>query len=77
MLDLVAASVGKGSQPPPPRQQQVGAFGDGLLAAAGGGGGVGGEVPLPSEEPWDEEQYSGFAVEAFLTNVLGVGAPGN
>ena len=75
VLDLVAASVGKALQPPP-QQQQVGAFGGGLLAAADNGGGVGGEAPLPSEEPWDEGQYSGFAVEVFITNVLGVGAPG-
>lgn len=76
VLDLVAASVGKASQPSPPQQLQVGAFGGGLLAAAGDGGGVGGDVPLPSEEPWDEGQYSGFAVETFIMNVLGVGAPG-
>ena len=71
VLDLVAASVGKGSQPQHEQQQQVRAFGSGTAAVGEGGGG--GELPLPSEEPWDEGQYSGFAVEAFLANVLGVG----
>lgn len=78
MLDLVAASVGKeaarGSSTGA-AASTTGAFGGSDLstgAAAPGGVVEGGGLPLPSEEPWDEGQYSGFAVEAFLSNVLGV-----
>ena len=62
VLDLMA----------PPAATEAGAStGAGASAGASAGG-----LPMPSEEPWDEEQYSGFAVEAFLSNVLGIGGDG-
>lgn len=84
VLDLVAASVGKqGPQGPAgaaAASSSTGAFCGAASISTGGGAAAAptgvvaeGGLPLPSEEPWDEGQYSGFAVEAFLSNVLGVG----
>lgn len=73
VLDLVAASVGGG--------KGTGGGGDGGKSAfeggggSGGGGGLGGvagtAAAAPSEEAWDEAQYSAFAVESFLANIIG------
>lgn len=78
VLDLVAASVG--STEAAAASSGTGAFGSAAYLSTGGGAAaappgvvVEGGLPLPSEEPWDVGQYSGFAVEAFLSNVLGVG----
>ncbi len=82
----MAASVGRA---PPQQATAAAAAGAGAGALSGGtfagalaalpasgGADAQGSLALPSEEVWDEGQYSGFAVEAFLANVLGVSSNG-
>jgi hypothetical protein len=78
VLDLVAASITRAPQHAAgagsvAAASSAGVFGGSVAAfPAIGGAGVEGGLPLPSEELWDEGQYSGFAVEAFVNDVLGV-----
>lgn len=80
VLDLVAASVG-GKEGATQGQEgtghgssifDIGATTDESKGAGGAGAAAPSFLPSPSEEPWGEEQYSAFAVNSFLTNVLGI-----
>ena len=76
-MDLVGASIGGAAAARPSSSafeggglllNDVVASTGGLQSATAGAR----QFVAPSEEPWDEDQYSSFAVESFMSNVLGL-----